>query len=122
MELGETVIDGFRNEFVNSYLDESFTDEISDEIFVQFFFSTDRATHYERLYEDYLQGAWGDGERRESLLKLNGKWTYFENTILSYWRTTPYSDLEGGVVHGLGHRLSALHYKSIKAPRTAHLV
>lgn len=110
-ELGETVIDGFRTEFVDPYLSDGFADEIPDEIFVQFFFSTDQEVHYERLYEDYLQGDWGEGERRENLLKLNGKWTYFENTLLSFWRTTLFSDLEGRVVHGLGHRLAALHYQ-----------
>jgi len=110
-ELGERVIEDFRAEFVDPYLGDGFRDEIPEEIFVQFFFSDDQARNYEHLYEQYLGGDWGSGKDREQLLSLNGKWIYFENTLMSYWRTGPFADLEGRVVHGIGHRLAALNYQ-----------
>lgn len=109
--LGESVIDDFRTELVDPYLSDGFADEIPDDIFVEFFFAGSDIKQYERLYEVYLGGDWGEGEEREQKLNLNGKWIYFNSNLVSYWRTDLYADLEGQVVHGLGHRLAALHYQ-----------
>jgi len=109
-ELGETVIDGFRTQFVDPYIDKSFKDRIPDEIFLEFFFSTDQQLHYEKLYEDYLGGSWGSGETRTRRLKIHGAQVMQGKLFVSYWLVDERADLEGMVVHQLGHRLAEQNY------------
>ena len=109
-ELGETVIDGFRTQFVDPYLDDKFKDHIPDDIFLEFFFSTDQEMHYEKLYEDYLGGSWGTGDNRRRRLKIHGSSAMMGKLFVSYWLVDEQADLEGMVVHQLGHRLAERNY------------
>lgn len=109
-ELGETVIDGFRTQFVDPYLDDKFKDHIPDDIFLEFFFSTDQALHYEKLYEEYLGGSWGTGEDRRRRLNIHGASAMVGKLFVSYWLVDEQADLEGMVVHQLGHRLAEKNY------------
>jgi len=109
-ELGETVIDGFRTQFVDPYLDDKFKDHIPDDIFLEFFFSTDQQMHYEKLYEDYLGGSWGTGDNRRRRLNIHGSSAMIGKLFVSYWLVDEQADLEGMVVHQLGHRLAERNY------------
>lgn len=111
LELGETVIDGFRTQFVDPHLGEDYKDHVPDDLFVAFFFGTDQMMHYEKFYEDYFGGSWGSGEQRERRLKIRGASGVLQGLYYSYWRTDESSDLEGTVVHQLGHRLADHHYQ-----------
>lgn len=111
LELGETVIDGFRTQFVDPHLDEDFKDFVPDDLFVAFFFSTDQKKHYEKFYEDYFGGSWGTGEQRERRLNIRGSSSMLKGLFHSYWLTDESSDLEGIVVHQIGHRLAGHHYR-----------
>ncbi len=111
LELGETAIDGFRTQFVDPYRDEEFQDFIPDNLFLEFFFSTDQRLHYEKFYEDYFQASWGSGADRERRLNIHGTSTQNGNVFVSYWMCDKDADLEGIVIHQLGHRLAERHYQ-----------
>ncbi|PCJ55167.1 MAG: hypothetical protein COA70_02635 [Planctomycetota bacterium] len=111
-ELGETVIDGFRTQFVDPYLSEKFKDHIPDDLFLEFFFSTDQQMHYEKIYEDYLGGSWGSGDNRRRRLNIHGASVMQGKLFISYWLVDERADLEGMVVHQLGHRLAERNYQT----------
>ncbi|MGB0952418.1 MAG: hypothetical protein ACPG31_04260 [Planctomycetota bacterium] len=117
LELGETVIDGFRTQFVDPHLGEDYKDFVPDNLFIGFFFSTDQKMHYEKFYEDYFGGSWGTGQQRERRLNIRGTSGTMKGLYHSYWLTDEQSDLEGVVVHQLGHRLALHHYQMLGQPQ-----
>ncbi|MHC4824432.1 MAG: hypothetical protein ACYTEP_10500 [Planctomycetota bacterium] len=111
LELGETAIDGFRTQFVDPYLGDDYKDYIPDDMFMEFFFSTDQMLHYEKFFEDYWGQNWGSGERRQQRLAITGNLFMHGKLYTSYSRTEPDADLEGRIVHTIGHRLANFHYQ-----------
>jgi len=106
VELAERVIEEFRALHVDPYLDEDYSDHIPDELFVTWAFFPDDADDYQgyagplyrRQYSESVREVKGSGE-------IGGEpahWRYA-------WRFD-LSDLEGMIVHNLGHVLAAKHY------------
>jgi len=110
IELAEKTIDAFRISMVDPYLSPDFKDRIPDELFIEYFFSDKSPRHQERLMEQYYGLGWGEGEQRRRHLSSMGSSRRVEKRALSYWRTDEKSDLEGIVIHSLGHELARLHY------------
>lgn len=113
LELGENAIDGFRREFVDPYLSEQFSDRIPDRLIDEFFFSTDSRQVQEQMYVEYYKMGWG--ARKEERLQSAGTGTRRTDGKgpgwrLDYWRLDDQSDLEGIMLHRLGHTLAELHY------------
>jgi hypothetical protein len=110
LELGERAIESFRTENVDPYVDEKFVDQIPDGVFLEFFFSTDSQVHQEKFWEEYYGYGWGDPTRKAERLQSSGTGAQKGKVKISYWRINDQSDLEGIIVHQLGHQLARHHY------------
>ncbi|HIA37904.1 MAG TPA: hypothetical protein EYN86_00050 [Planctomycetes bacterium] len=110
LELGERAIESFRGENVDPYIDEKFVDKIPDGEFIEFFFSTDSQVHQEKFWEEYYGFGWGDPTRKAERLRSAGTGAQRGKVKISYWRISDQLDLEGIVVHQLGHQLARHHY------------
>jgi hypothetical protein len=110
LELGERAIESFRTENVDPYIDEKFVDNIPDSVFLEFFFSTDNKVHQEKFWEEYYGYSWGDPARKSERLQDPGTGQRKGVVNISYWRISEQSDLEGIIVHQLGHELARHHY------------
>lgn len=111
LELGERAIELFKNEFVDPYLGEDFKDHIPDGMFEEFYFGREDPIQYERMLVEYYGQGWGTGQVKADRLKAQGSRQRFEKNALAYWRIGDKQDLEGIVLHELGHTLATLHYE-----------
>lgn len=109
LELMEQLIEGFRKQFVDPYLDEDYPDYIPDEIFGEFFFTPDDVTAYERFYTEYYGLRFGD-DRKEERLKMGGTFARIGRHRLNFSKRPAQDDLEGRVAHVTGHWLAELHF------------
>ena len=111
LELAEELIEGFRVEFVDPYVAEDFEDRIPDGLFIEFFFCRDEAEDHRRFIEEYYQGRVPDPARQA---EMNGHRTLraLMPKILEIWRYDETEDLEGLVLHGVGHALADYHFNS----------
>jgi len=111
LELAEQVIDGFRLDFVDPYADATFVDYVPDHVFTEFFFGPDDIAKYEAYFSAYYHQHWGD--RKEQRLKNSNCIVQSDTSPeqLHYYHLYPYIDIEGAVVHHLGHDLAHFHYE-----------
>jgi hypothetical protein len=108
--LAEEIIDGFRVEFVDPYLDSAYEDHIPDHIFSEWFLGYDDVTKHERYFVDYYRQNWG--ARKDERLKMNGQ-PFLRNIapfFVHYWRTDENTNFEGMIAHDLGHDLASCHF------------
>lgn len=111
LELGERGIELFKNEYVDPYAGDDFKDHIPDGLFQEFFFGTEDVGQYERMLVEYYGQGWGSGKQKEDRFKTQGSRHKLEGRALDYWRIGEQQDLEGIVLHTLGHTLAELHYE-----------
>lgn len=111
LELGERAIELFKNEYVDPYAGDDFKDHIPDGLFQEFFFGTEDVGQYERMLVEYYGQGWGSGKQKEDRLKAQGSRRGLEGRSLAYWKIGAQEDLEGIVLHTLGHTLAELHYE-----------
>ncbi|MDA1260864.1 MAG: hypothetical protein O3A20_09615 [Planctomycetota bacterium] len=111
LELGERAIELFKNEYVDPYAGDDFADHVPDDLFQEFFFGTEDLGQYERMMVEYYGGGWGSGKQKEDRLKAQGSRRNIEKVSLAYWKIGENEDLEGIVLHTLGHTLAELHYE-----------
>jgi hypothetical protein len=111
LELGERGIELFKNEYVDPYAGDDFKDHIPDGLFQEFFFGTEDVGQYERMLVEYYGRGWGSGKQKEDRLKAQGSRQSLEGRALAYWKIGEHEDLEGIVLHTLGHTLAELHYE-----------
>lgn len=109
LELGERIIEGFRKQFVDPYVDEDFRERIPDTRFSHFYFGPkDKAIH-ERMGTDYFGITWGRDKERD----LNSGGNAFNRGMKGYlglFQVGDPRDIEGTVAHRIGHNLADLHY------------
>ncbi len=113
LELGEQAIELFKNEFVDPYAGPDFKDLIPDGLFEEFYFGKEDPKQHERMLVEYYGQGWGSGKQREDRLKAQGARRRVENRNLAYWQIGDKEDLEGIVLHELGHTLAELHYEIV---------
>jgi hypothetical protein len=109
--LAEEIIDGFRVDFVDPYLDTAYEDYIPEKIVTEWFLGPEDSGLYERYLTLYFRFAW-DAKRKEELLKMSGT-TMFGSGGVDFrhlCRISDNDDLEGRIAHNLGHDLSNLHF------------
>lgn len=110
LTLAEEIIDGFRVEFVDPYLDPAYEDFIPEHGFVEWFFGYDDVNKQERYFTDYYRQSWGD--RKAEMLAVAG--TGFRQGMapefVHYWRADDNANLEGILAHQLGHDLASIHF------------
>lgn len=112
LRLAETEIDGFKQEFVDPYLDVvDFRDQIPDRIIHEFFFGPIES---KRAYELFLLEFYGLGwgKNKEKMLEGNGSAHRLgrPSRELTYVKLTEQRDLQGRVTHAIGHTLAHYHY------------
>lgn len=109
LRLGERVIEAWRNEFVDPYLDEEYPDWIPDGVFNEWFFGPADIELYENFMPRYYGRQWGS--HKEEALQLGGTTLWNANglTCVNYWKLQS-SDLEGIITNNLGGTLACLHY------------
>jgi hypothetical protein len=113
MELGEKAIELFKNEFVDPYAGEDLKDHIPDGLFLEFYFGKDDPKQHERMLVEYYGQGWGSAKEREDRLKAAGARRRVESRNLAYWQIEEHEDLEGIVLHELGHTLAEIHYEIV---------
>jgi hypothetical protein len=109
LRLGEQVIDDFRSGSVDPYLDEDFVDQIPDEVALEMFLGPDEAQDHSQ----YVTRYYGLKMNTDSERALNsGRWQFRRESpqALSIWRYRSGQNLEGLLVHAIGHMLCAYHY------------
>lgn len=111
LELGEQAIEVFKTEFVDPYAGENFKDFIPDGLFLEFYFGKEDPRQHERMLVEYYGLGWGSGKEREDRLNAQGSRRRIEQRNLAYWKIGEQEDLEGIVLHELGHTLAELHYQ-----------
>lgn len=110
IELGERIIEGFRKEFVDPYIDDDYREHILDSRFARFYFGPkDKAIH-ERMGTDYFRIRWSRDNKDRQLNSGGNSFSLGRNGYLSMFQTDDQRDLEGIVAHRLGHILADLHY------------
>jgi hypothetical protein len=103
--LAERMIDGFRVQMIDPYLDEDFEDTVPEDLFKEFWFGPDDiALHHKVMAEFYR---WRDHET-----EVRGRRGIRAGLDAHAWRLEEYADVDGIVAHGLGHALARRHYKS----------
>lgn len=112
LRLAETEIDGFKQEFVDPYLDVvDYRDQIPDRIIHEFFFGP---LEHKRSYEMFLLEFYGLGwgKNKAKMLESNGSSHRLGRPAreLSYVMLTEQRDLQGRVSHAIGHTLARYHY------------
>jgi hypothetical protein len=110
LELAEKLIDGFRSQFVDPYVDADFKDTIPDERFMEFWFGPDDLKAHEHFLTDWYGVSWGD-HKDERVAAMSGR--YRRNQApeyLDYWKIADNKDFDAIVAHQLGHVLANLHY------------
>ncbi len=110
LEFAEDAVDGFRVDFVDPYLDESFEDYIPDHIFAEWFFGPDDVTKFERYYVDYYGQSWGEDKSIFEKVQGVGFVSASSPEYVHHCRSADNSDLEGQVAHNLGHDLASIHF------------
>jgi hypothetical protein len=120
LELAETIIDGFRVQFVDPFEAEDYKDYIPDGLFAEFCFMPDDVKPWEEFVKKYY-GMTFTGEHREQQIKASGHSTRRGKapSYINTMRTTEQTDLEGAVTHQLGHFLSNLHYNQDRSSDVA---
>lgn len=110
LALGEEIIEGFRAEFVDPYLDDEYQDYIPDGFIHEWFFVPEDVRWYEEFSHRYYGVSWV--QNREARLAMSGGGLIggVPSGFRHFWKTKDDQDLEGIVCHNLGHALAALHY------------
>lgn len=107
--LAEQLIEGFRIEFVDPYVDEEFPEQIPDGLFVEFWFGPDDATQHRRFLEEYYFRQLPYPDRVAQAAGMNFNRSLFPQMVHT-WRYSTERDLEGIVCHNIGHCLACLHF------------
>jgi len=110
LKLGEQVIEGFRAEFVDPYIEEGYKDHIPDGALHTFVFLPDDVPSWKRYTNEVFGVTWS-GDRGEERLKLPGTGAAggMPRHQRNLWKVGD-RDEEGIICHGLGHSLASRHY------------
>jgi len=110
LTLAEEIIDGFRTEFVDPYLDSAYEDNIPEHGFAEWFFGYDDVSKQERYWTDFYKQSWGD--RKAEMLQAAGTGLQqgMAPEFIHYWRADDNANLEGMIAHQLGHDLASIHF------------
>lgn len=108
LELAEQIVEGFRKQCVDPYLDEDFEDYIPDQVFAEIFLLPDD----QNAYDGFLSKFYGATPNRDPDAPKSGG-TYFgrgRRVYVSFQKVPEQFDLEGSVAHSIGHFLCDLHF------------
>lgn len=112
LEFAESVIDGFRVQFVDPYVAEDFKDYIPDDLFAEWFFGPDDIPGYKVFTNKFYGIQWEKDPHAEERIKSGG---HYERrgkapSYCNSWRIGERTDLDGIIAHTLGHYLVDIHY------------
>lgn len=106
-KLAETIIEGFRRDFIDPNLGDDFGDPIPDEVFHEFWLGPSDVKLYEGFLEQFYHRSIGS-DRREERLAMSGTRARGARGAgyLDYFKVDGSGDPEAIVAHGLGHSLA----------------
>lgn len=109
LELAEKIVEGFRREFVDPYVDDDFEDWIPEEKFLEFWVGPDNLQYHEKFLTEYYDHQWG--RFKENEMAASGALFYLKESpwYLNYRKLLDDIDLEGYVAHSMGSTLADLH-------------
>lgn len=113
LKLSEQIIEGFRREFIEPYINgEDLVDVIPEDLFIEFWFGPSEISLYRGFWTDFYGRGWGSNEKER--LKMAGTRSRFARGVnyVDYWKSTTESDHQGMVAHGLGHALCNLWFNN----------
>ena len=107
LHLGERILEGFRREFIEPYLDDEFSDPLPDGLIAEFCFVPEDKEAYEKFWSEYYHIGWNEATKERSL-EAAGTYTFrnAEYGYLCYFKYNDKRDVEGIVAHHLGHVLA----------------
>jgi hypothetical protein len=112
LELGETMIDGFRAEYVDPYLGEDFADHIPDARFMELWFGPTEKEQHARFLPEWYGVQWGNN-REERIAAMSGRYHKADPPeYLDYWKIADNKDFDAILAHELGHVLANLHFNA----------
>ena len=109
LQLAEELIEGFRIEFVDPYVDDEFPDQIPDDIFIEYWFGSNDPEEHRRFLEDYYYVQVKHLDRHREIPGRRIVRT-LPPQIVNSWRYYDGRDLEGIVLHTMGHALADMHF------------
>lgn len=109
VKFAETVLDGFRVEFVDPYIGEDFKDRVPHGLQIMEFMFVPEA-QFEDMLVDYYQHNWTD--ERSKGMGGSSFTRRFSPRSVKYIRVDGKRDLESTITYFLGKTLSALHFGS----------
>lgn len=111
VELGEEIIEGFRREIIDPWVEEEDgpADETPDELWAEFVFVPDDVTAFEKFYEA-VGGNFG--RNKDRILKSSGTRGRNIRGVRYYHiaKSPEGRDFEGSIAHGLGHDIASIHF------------
>jgi hypothetical protein len=113
LEFAESVIDGFRVQFVDPYVAEDFKDYIPDGQFAEWFFGPDDVPGYKTFTNKFYGIQWEKDPHAEETLKRTmggGARRGKDPSYCRFWRIGEHADLDGMIAHNIGHILVDIHY------------
>ncbi|MGB0952419.1 MAG: hypothetical protein ACPG31_04265 [Planctomycetota bacterium] len=110
LQLGERVIDEFHARAIAPTLPEGAADPLGEGIFLELFLGTKERMHQEKMLGDYYGLEWGKYMGDADKGRNRGNHFYPEDRDLSYWRVDEQVDIEGVLLHRLGHALAKRAY------------
>lgn len=110
LQLGERVIADFHARAVAPSLPEGAEDPLGDSIFLELFLGTKERMHQEKMLGDYYGLEWGQYMGDADKGRNRGNHFYPKDRDLSYWRVDEQVDIEGVLLHRLGHAMARRVY------------
>lgn len=109
LTLAEEIIDGWRTEFVDPYLDTAFEDYIQDRLTIEWFLGYDDVSKTDQYLTKYYRQRWDENKEERLKAAGHGQHRAVAPELLHYWKVDESADLEGMIAHNLGHDLAILH-------------
>lgn len=106
LQLGEKVIDEFHARAIAPHLEAGAADPLGDGVFLELFLGTEERMHQEKMLGEYYGLHWGEYMGDAEKGRNRGNHFEMEDRDMSYWRVDERVDIEGVLLHRLGHALA----------------
>ncbi|MEZ6197352.1 MAG: hypothetical protein R3F20_16745 [Planctomycetota bacterium] len=110
IETCERVIEGFRREFVDGFVNDGDPDWIEDEQFSCYLFLPDDTTLRDRFWTDFLGQRWGRNKEQSLTVAVNGARSVLGHSFGEMCKIRDPLDLEGMMVYLLAGHLAHMHF------------
>lgn len=110
LELGEHVIADFERRAIAPQWTEGTPHPLGEGIFLELFLGTEERMHHEKMLGAYYDLEWGEFMGSAEKGRNRGNHFVLPDRELSYWRVDEQVDIQGVLLHRLGHALARRAY------------